>query len=284
MGCVYILTNEGNQGLVKIGQTGGLAEARAKQLSRETAAPYQFEVAYALYCEWYIKLEKDIHFKLAYCRVSPNKEFFKCPVDDAIMELKQLHLSYLDIEISSLESRKTKLIEGIEKAEKAEQALLAKGRDARQKTDFMESEVTRLEAEITKAHQQIEVLRSEAGKAEKELLERARSTRREVESLESEVERLKAKENVLSKEVEDLEKEKIELKKQNSAKGRVDDIFVNKSSAILKSEIEHLKAEKDRLRKEVGSLKDQKKYINAAGQIEVIDLNKSSATLSSNYN
>jgi len=30
MGCVYILTNEGNPGLVKIGQTGGLAEARAK--------------------------------------------------------------------------------------------------------------------------------------------------------------------------------------------------------------------------------------------------------------
>ncbi len=248
MGFVYILVNKGMPGLVKIGYTNGTAEERAKELSRSTGVPYPFEVAYALYCKWYIKLEKDIHRKLVDYRL-PNKEFFIYPVNDAIMELKQLHLSYLDIKIPPLESRKTKLIEGIEKAKKAEQALLARGHAARQETEFLESEVAQLEAEVTKAHQQIEVLKSKTEsqrieteslrreipplesrktkliegikKAEQEeqaLFARKRSTRREIESLgreieslESEVERLKAKENRLSKEVEDLECLKAEV-------------------------------------------------------------------------
>ena len=154
MGCVYILTNKEMPNLVKIGQTSSPAEERAKQISIATGVPFPFQVAFALYCEQYIKLEKDIHSKLADYRL-PNKEFFRYPVNDAIMELKQLYSGYLTIEIQSLESHKTKLVGEIEKAKKAEQELLLRGRSARQQTTSLESEVERLKAEVTNAHQQI---------------------------------------------------------------------------------------------------------------------------------
>ncbi len=301
MGCVYILVNNGMPDLIKIGQTSVTAEDRAKQLSRETAAPFPFEAAFALYCEWYIELEKAIHRKLAYCRVSTNKEFFKCPVDDAIMELKQLHLGRLNIKIPWLESRKTKLEERCEEAEKAEQALLKRGCAARQETDFLESEVARLEAEVIKAHQQIEVLRSEAGKAEKELLERGYAARRKIESLESlesELEKLEAEITKAHQQIEVLRSESASQRiETESLKGEIKSLESRKTKLIercekaeqkerallakgdalhqkntwLEIKIERLEAEEDRLRKE----RDQKKYKNAAGQIEVINANES---------
>jgi len=215
------------------------------------------------------------------------------------MELKQLHLSYLGVEISSLESHKTKLEERCEEAEEAEQALLARGHAARQETEFLESEVARLDAQVTKSHQQIEVLRSESGKTEKELLARVRSTRRKIESieslesLESELEKLKAEitkahqqievlrseSESLKNKIQSLESRKTKLEERCEEAEQKERALLTRRDALdqkntwLEIKIERLGGEEDRLRKE----RDQKKYKNAAGQIEVIDANESSA-------
>lgn len=248
MGCVYILVNKEMPGLVKIGCTNRTAEKRAQELLPPTGVPGPFEVAYALNCEQYTKLEMEIHRKLSDYRL-PNKEFFRYPVNDAIMALKQLYSDYLNVEVQSLESRKTELMEGIEQAKKTEQALLARERAARQETGFLESEVARLAAEVTNALQQIEDLKNEsasqwiviksqrrevqslesrktkytegikkAKQEEQALFARIRSRHqeievldREIESRESKVERLTAKENRLRKEVEDLDYLKTEV-------------------------------------------------------------------------
>ncbi len=89
MGCVYILVNEAMPGLVKIGQTSRTAEERAGELLPPTGVPCPFEVACALYCEQYKKLETDIHKKLNAYRVNTKKEFFRYPVNDAIRVLKR---------------------------------------------------------------------------------------------------------------------------------------------------------------------------------------------------
>lgn len=44
MGCVYIFTNEGYQGLVIIGFTGGTAEERAIELSRSTGLRFHLKL------------------------------------------------------------------------------------------------------------------------------------------------------------------------------------------------------------------------------------------------
>ena len=46
-GYVYILTNRGMRGLIKIGRTTGSVEKRAKDLS-STGVPFPFEVAYKM--------------------------------------------------------------------------------------------------------------------------------------------------------------------------------------------------------------------------------------------
>lgn len=255
MGCVYILTNEGMPDLVKIGQTSGTAEERAKQLSKETGVPFPFQVAFAQYCKQYLTLERDIHSKLADYRIS-KKEFFSCPVNDAIRLLKDLYSDDLTTEIQSLESHKTKLVGEIEKAKKAEQELLLKGRSARQQTISLESEVERLKAEVANAHQQIEALKSEA-----------ESQKIQKKSLRGEIQSLESRKTVLQKSCAEAEKRKQALlMKERSGCQQID---------FLKGEIERLEPDKDRLRKEVESLEKQKrelkKQINAIGKRVIIN-------------
>ena len=90
MGYVYILVNDSMPGLIKIGRTARNSSERARELSTATGIPTPFQVAFELSSRNYEKLESEMHSKLAECRVAGNREFFKCPVDEAIRLLKEL--------------------------------------------------------------------------------------------------------------------------------------------------------------------------------------------------
>ena len=95
MGYVYILVNESMPGLIKIGKTACDSRDRARKLSNSTGVPTPFEVTFELFSEGYEELEREMHSRFTKYRVAQNREFFKCPVDDAKRLLVGLHSEHL---------------------------------------------------------------------------------------------------------------------------------------------------------------------------------------------
>ena len=92
MGCVYILRNPAMPDLIKIGYTTRTAEARANELYEGAlGVPKPFVVVHTNDCEEPQKLEAKVHKRLAEYRINNNREFFKCPADDAYQLVKKLH-------------------------------------------------------------------------------------------------------------------------------------------------------------------------------------------------
>lgn len=91
---VYILKNEAIPDLLKIGHTDKNPYSRAKELSRSTGVPVDFEVAWAFPCFNSNRLEKEVHSELSYCRCNNRKEFFKIPLDHAIEVIERLGEKY----------------------------------------------------------------------------------------------------------------------------------------------------------------------------------------------
>lgn len=89
-GFVYILTNDSYNGLIKIGNTILSAQERAKQLSSATGVPTPFRVAYEVYVDDCEAVEKMIHSELDDFRVNLNREFFRYPLNKAIMLLEAM--------------------------------------------------------------------------------------------------------------------------------------------------------------------------------------------------
>ncbi len=87
VGFVYVLRNGAMPGIVKVGMTTKLAEDRAKQL-QETGVPLPFDVEFRSATSHPRAVEAEAHARLAYCRVAPNREFFKCPPSLAIEAVK----------------------------------------------------------------------------------------------------------------------------------------------------------------------------------------------------
>lgn len=91
-GWVYIITNKGFDGLVKIGFSERPPEFRAKELGN-AGSPYSCTVQYEILVEDPRKIEKTIHRNL-----SPkleNKEWFRCSIADAIQSVKKLRVKTL---------------------------------------------------------------------------------------------------------------------------------------------------------------------------------------------
>ena len=80
---VYILSNPTMPGLLKIGHTKKDVNVRAKELSRATGVPKDFEVEFAFQCFNGEALEKDVHSKLKRYRSNNRKEFFQISLDEA---------------------------------------------------------------------------------------------------------------------------------------------------------------------------------------------------------
>ncbi|WP_121685941.1 GIY-YIG nuclease family protein [Micromonospora sp. BL1] len=88
-GFVYILINPALSGMVKIGLTVGDPLNRARQLSRHTGVPQDFEVAYEELVSDCGAVEQLLHQRFAEWRVNSRREFFRIPLKDAIVALQQ---------------------------------------------------------------------------------------------------------------------------------------------------------------------------------------------------
>lgn len=83
VGFVYVLTNPAFPDLVKVGETGLLAEDRAKDLY-ETGVPEPYQVAFMAMTSHRKRVEAKAHERLGDRRPNPGREFFRVTADVAI--------------------------------------------------------------------------------------------------------------------------------------------------------------------------------------------------------
>ena len=88
-GFVYILLNPSFHDQVKIGRTTDATENRAQHLSRTSELPTPFIVIYDEIVSDCEEVEHRLHQRFAGYRVSPNREFFRVPVKEAIKALRE---------------------------------------------------------------------------------------------------------------------------------------------------------------------------------------------------
>lgn len=80
-GFIYCLSNPSMEGILKIGVTRNDVYDRIEQLSSTTSIPTKFNLEMAQEVQNPFKVEKLIHKKFDWCRVSANREFFRIDVD-----------------------------------------------------------------------------------------------------------------------------------------------------------------------------------------------------------
>ena len=84
-GFIYIFSNPAMPGLLKIGFTSGTAEKRAAELSTTgVPEPYRIGKAFPVYASPR-KAEKKVHDALDRYREAENREFFRLPVEEAMI-------------------------------------------------------------------------------------------------------------------------------------------------------------------------------------------------------
>jgi len=84
LGHVYLLSNPALVGIVKIGYTNKVdASIRAVELSASTSIPLPFVVESSWLVENPAQWESRIHTRLAFCRVSRDREFFRIDTSEA---------------------------------------------------------------------------------------------------------------------------------------------------------------------------------------------------------
>lgn len=82
-GYFYAMTNKSYGGLLKLGHVVGRdPEERAKELSRATAVPTPFEVAYSFRCPVPREVETAVHRQFSRRRVRRGREFFRVSVSE----------------------------------------------------------------------------------------------------------------------------------------------------------------------------------------------------------
>jgi hypothetical protein len=85
-GFVYILVNPAFPRLVKIGKTTVSPSSRAKDISRGTGVPAEFQVAWACQVVDCHLAERLLHSKFDAYRFRSNREFFEIAIEEAIGE------------------------------------------------------------------------------------------------------------------------------------------------------------------------------------------------------
>ena len=79
---VYVLENDSQPGLLKIGYTKLTPDERAKQISNATGVPLPYKVAWAYRCFNGELLESEVHHALKKYRVNNQREFFQIGLDE----------------------------------------------------------------------------------------------------------------------------------------------------------------------------------------------------------
>lgn len=88
-GFVYVLRHPNMPELVKIGYTTRSPSIRAKELSKGTGVPGEYEVAHAVEVEQPKRIEQQVHAKLSGYRVSEG-EFFRVQPKEALKAIREL--------------------------------------------------------------------------------------------------------------------------------------------------------------------------------------------------
>ena len=93
---VYILSNESQPGMYKIGYTSHEdVDQRVKQLSRSTSVATPFYLEWAFRCFNAERLEGEVHKKLQGHRISKDREFFAISLNEAKETVEDLGQKYI---------------------------------------------------------------------------------------------------------------------------------------------------------------------------------------------
>ena len=93
---VYVLSNESQPGMYKIGYTGhDDVDKRVKQLSRSTSVATPFHLEWAFRCFNAERLEGEVHQKLKGHRISKDREFFAISLNEAKETIEDLGQKYV---------------------------------------------------------------------------------------------------------------------------------------------------------------------------------------------
>ena len=95
-GTLYVLTNPGMPGLIKLGKSGRGAKMRMSELYT-TGVPYPFECLYAARFPNMDEAEKTFHLVFDDYRVNPKREFFDVDPEKPIQMLKTFSTEAEDI-------------------------------------------------------------------------------------------------------------------------------------------------------------------------------------------
>ena len=96
-GYVYVLGNKSLPGIYKIGGTTKSPEIRAKELSN-TSVPTPYDVLLSVEVDDWRKSEAFIHKSLDDNRVTDNREFFQCSMEDIEFQFDKLNLTNKPLE------------------------------------------------------------------------------------------------------------------------------------------------------------------------------------------
>lgn len=94
-GYVYVLSNASMPGIVKVGKSNAGGHKRANDLF-VTGVPTRFRVEFEIYVRDPLAIEQAVHETLGGCRVGPDREFFRCDPNDAIIAILNEYTSYHD--------------------------------------------------------------------------------------------------------------------------------------------------------------------------------------------
>ena len=93
---VYILSNESQPGMYKIGYTSYEdVDQRVKQLSKSTSVATPFHLEWAFRCFNAERLEGEVHKKLQGHRISKDREFFAISLNEAKETVEDLGQKYV---------------------------------------------------------------------------------------------------------------------------------------------------------------------------------------------
>ncbi|MCX7584885.1 GIY-YIG nuclease family protein [Phenylobacterium sp. 58.2.17] len=99
-GWVYVLSNQGMPGLLKVGRTAEHPRTRAAQL-HTTGVPTPFQVEYAVRVDCCDRVERTVHHELRSHRMDRRREFFTIELSAVVRAMENavstLHLDVLDV-------------------------------------------------------------------------------------------------------------------------------------------------------------------------------------------
>jgi hypothetical protein len=89
-GYVYVMSDPGTTGLLKIGQTMNHPEVRLHQLNKETSRVYPLELVEFWECDNPPAIEHKLHEAFSHCRITQSREFFATDVETVRQAVRRI--------------------------------------------------------------------------------------------------------------------------------------------------------------------------------------------------